>query len=883
MFTGPAAGAVSDKVAHLVMGGLADMTRYPRHLSLLLVGWVSLLGAGLIACQVLKARPGPGSESEPAVERPAQAGGRQTRTDRYGDPLPAGALARLGTTRLRHTEQVGHVVVAPDGKTVASGGLDDTVRLWDAATGKLVRSLTFPGALWPRPVSFARDGKTLLAATTNQLWLVDVRTGEQLRQVRLKFRQNQRLLAISPDGKTAASGGEDGVIRLWDAATGEHLRALHGPGKSVPFISISPDNRTLASVAEGDDKVVRLWDMASGKQLRRLEHPRAVLAVSFAPDGMTLASGGGATMQDWPQRKPNPSGVRLWDVATGKLLRTLEGHQQLIVSVAFSADGRMLASGSWDGTTRLWDVTAGKESRKLNGPPACSLSFAPDGKLLALGSVGPAVRLWDVTAGQDVSHPGEAHTGHVCSVSFSPDGLTLATGASSGDGAARTWDAASGKPLRRLPHPGGAHSVAFAPDGKTLASGGAGLVCIWDAATGRLRHKLEAPGGSPLAFSPDGKLLVAGSDGGVSPMDQRTLRLWDVATGKLLRTLEYPHLPMSVAFSPDGKTLAVGTWGATIHLWDAGTGAEVLKLDKFPQHWGEIVALAFSPDGRTLAAGCYDRNIHLLEAATGKELRTLTGHAHQVLAVAFSPSGRLLASGSIDQTVRLWEVSAGLASECNRFHGHAAWVTAVAFSPDGRRLASASQDSTALVWDVAGLAGGKAHSAPRLTDPELTAHWRALASTDAAQGYQAVRALAATPDQAVPFLAGRLLLKRPDPRQVARLLADLDSEDFQVRTEASRGLAKLGEAVEPSLRQALKGDPSLEVRRRIERLLADIEPAHPEGASPRLLRWLRAVEVLEWIGSPDARELLRKWAEVPPRGEVGREARAALQRLAARP
>jgi Tol biopolymer transport system component len=335
---------------------------------------------------------------------------------------------------------------------------------------------------------------------------------------------------------------------------------------------------------------------------------------------------------------------------------------------------------------------------------------------------------------------------------------------------------------------------------------------------------------------------------------------------------------MSVAFSPDGKTLAVGTWGSGVYLWDAVTGKELLKLDKFNEQWGEIAALSFAPDGKTLAVGSYDHKVHLVEVATGKEMHTLTGHASQVLAVAFSPSGRLLASGSIDQTVRLWEVNAGLAAPCHQFRGHEAWVTAVAFSPDGRRLASCSPDSTALVWDVTGLAGGQ-HRAARLTPGELTAYWQSLANTDATRAYQAMRTLAAAPDQAVPFLAERLLRKRADPQQVARLLANLDSEAFRVRSQATKELEKLGEAVEPALRQALKDHPSLEVRRRIQELLEALEPPHPEGVSPRLLRWLRALEVLEWINTPAARKLLGKVAADSPREEVGQQATGALKRL----
>jgi WD40 repeat protein len=621
-----------------------------------------------------------------------------------------------------------------------------------------------------------------------------------------------------------------------------------------------------------------------------LEHPWIACMVSFSPDGKTLASAG------------TDMAVRVWDVATGKLLRTLEGHQKVLTSLSFSHDAKLLASGSYDGTIRLWDVAAGKELRRLKKCQelAFGLSFAPDGKVLASASIGPTVRLWDVTTGEELHRPEGAHTGGVRSLSFSLDGRMLATAGVWGEGkdTVRLWNTASGKPLERLEHPERADSkafaiesvehperanaVAFSSDGKTLASGGKGTICIWDVTTGQPRRKLEAPGGSPLAFSPDGKLLAAGSDEGYVLETKGTVRLWDVGSGTQFHKLEHPNQTMSVTFSPDGKMLAVGTERAILYLWDAVTGKELLKLDKSVKHWNEIAALSFSPDGKTLAVGSSDWKIHLLEVSTGKELSTLAGHKDSVQALAFSPSGRLLASGSADQTVRLWEVNAGLAKECHLFRGHAAEVTAVAFSPDGRRLASGSRDSTALVWDVTGRAAGQTDATSptgrqnrvaSLTQGELTASWRSLASEDAREAYQALRTLAAVPDQAVPFLAGRLLLKKFDPQQVVHLLADLDSEEFRVRSQATQELKKLGEAAEPALRQALKAHPSVEVRRRIQQLLAEIAP---EGAS---LRRLRAVEVLAWIDNPAARELLEKVAATPPREEVGQEAKAALKSL----
>jgi WD40 repeat protein len=888
---GVAVGNVPSGAAALAQGVLQTLSLTKTKVVMIAVLMLALTVAGGALTRQFLVTPETErqtADESRAADRPDAKEVEQVRLDRHGDPLPTGALARLGTTRMRHTEHINGLLVAPDGKHVASGGMDNTVRLWDLATGKLVRSLKHPRGILvrPHPVSFAPDGKTLISSTTNQLWLWDVRTGEQLRELKLKLEPNQRVfsLTISSDGKKAASWEGDAIVRLWDVASGNLLRVLHGQGRGMRPLSFSSDNKTLAALAD-DDKVVRLWDVSSGKLLHKLEHPFMIATVSFAPDGKTLASAGNGSR---PSREPegNPNAVQLWDVATGKPLHTLEGHQQVITSLSFSPNGKVLASGSWDRTIRLWDVTAGKQLRKLKCPAAyLSLSFTPDGEVLASAGSGPAVRLWDVARGAELHRSGEAHTGQVCSISFAPDGRTLGTAAAMGEGddTVRLWDAAAGKPLRKLEHPGRAHAVVFAPDGKMLASGGAGVVRLWDAATGKLRRQLEAPGGSPLAFSPAGApgvpLLAAGSNGEMGQSYRGTLRLWDVATGTQQRALEHPSLTTSVAFSPDGKTLAVGTVAATLHLWDTATGQELLQLDKMNEQWGALGSLSFTPDGKTLAVASVDRKIHLLETATGREVGTLTGHSHQVLTVAFSPSGRLLASGSMDQTVRLWEVNAGLASECRQFRGHDAWVASVAFSPDGRRLASGSHDSTALVWDVTGLAAGPAREVP-LTPAELTACWQSLASTDAARAYQARRTLAAAPDQAVPFLAGQLreqIRKRPDPQQVAHLLADLDSEKFRARSRAAKELEKWGEAVEPALHQALKGDPSLETRRCIQQLL---EGMHPQGGSPKLLlRWLRVVDVLEWIDNQAAREFLKKLAAAPPREQVGQETKAALRRL----
>ena len=549
---------------------------------------------------------------------------------------------RIGPSLKGHDGGVRDLDFGPDGRSLASVGLDGTVWLWTIEEG-----FSGPGRKigltddLVSGVSFSPRGSAVASANgdgTVRLW--DVKPGAPIRDPLIVRDYGFQSIAFSPDGRGLVAGGKDGAIYAWAIPSGE---ALFGPvhdAHTSKLLQLAFSSNGAHFATASSDGTANVLEYPTGRIVgRAFKDVAEIGAVAFTPDGAVLIGGGA------------DGALRLWDVEQQQLvLSTASGHSQAIIDAEMSANGKLLATLGGDQLIRLWSLSSRHPldiERRVAGQKAKGVAFSDDGERLAAGDDSGAVQVWQLRAqAEPVVLQGHEH--QVWAVAFSGDGALLASGDRAGH--VRLWDPSNGELRWAIDaHDGSVWSLAFTSDGQRLMTASDGGVRLWDSASGSLQSTLRHEGGrvTRAVFSPDGtQLAVVASDGKV--------RLWDLDAAAIVQEISADDdIVWSVTFSPDAKHLATASSDEVVALWDAATGERVAA---FTGHTGGATDVSYLADGVTLVAVDRSGSLHFWDVRTGRRLSTTwRGHAGASWRLAVHPDGDLFAPAGDDGRVRIWD------------------------------------------------------------------------------------------------------------------------------------------------------------------------------------------------------------------------------------